>query len=87
MSDVIDPKFRQRLEANPTQRFNVIVRSADDPRDHLPSVMAQGLIVRHTYSLINAVAASGLGVSILELASESWVEAIEPDEEVRTMED
>ena len=81
----IDPKFRKRLESNPTQRVDVIVRVAEDPRDRLPDVMAHGLTVRHTYSLIKALAATGLGVSILELADEPWVKKIETDEEVRTM--
>lgn len=81
----IDPEFRKRLESNPTQRVDVIVRVAEDPRDRLPDVMAHGLTVRHTYSLIKALAATGLGVSILELADEPWVKKIETDEEVRTM--
>lgn len=87
MMEKIESEFKQHLESNRTQRFDVIVRVADDPKSRLPQVMEHGLSVRHTYSLIKAVAASGLGTSILELAEEPWVTRIEPDEEVRTMND
>ncbi len=85
MAEKIDPKFKQRLAANPTQRFDIIVRTADDPRGRVPQVMAHGLQVRHTYSLIKALAASGAGLFVLRLADEPWVEKIEPDGEVRTL--
>lgn len=81
----IDPTFEQHLESNPTQRIDVIVRIVDDPRERAPQVMEHGLSIRHTYSLISALAATGLGASILALAAEPWVRKIEPDEEVRTM--
>lgn len=83
----IDPTFKKRLESNPTQRVHIIVRIVGDPRDRIPHVMEYGLSVRHTYSLIKALAATGLSVAVLELADEPWVEKIEPDEEVHTMGD
>ncbi|RME45158.1 MAG: hypothetical protein D6791_11410 [Chloroflexi bacterium] len=85
MGGKLDPALKKRLEAEPTQRLDVIVRTVDDPRTRAAQVIAHGLSIRHTYSLIKALAATGLGVSILQLADEPWVEKIEPDEEVRTM--
>ncbi len=85
MGKKIDVQFRERLESDPTQRIDVIVRTVDDPRARVSHVTAHGLYVRHTYSLIKALAATGLGASVLQLADEPWVEKIEPDEEVRTM--
>lgn len=85
MAEKIGPELRERLESNPSQRFDVIVRTTDDPRVRVPQVMAHGLQVRHTYSLIKALAASGGGLFVLRLADEPWVEKIEPDEEVRTL--
>lgn len=85
MGKKIDVQFRERLESDPTQRIDVIVRTVDDPRARVSHVIAHGLHVRHTYSLIKALAATGLGMSVLQLADEPWVEKIEPDEEVRTM--
>ncbi|MFQ5856943.1 MAG: hypothetical protein ACE5LU_15120 [Anaerolineae bacterium] len=85
MAEIIDTKFRERLESDPTQRIDVIVRTVDDPRGRVPQVTAHGLHVRHTYSLVKALAATGLGMSVLRLSDEPWVEKIEPDEEVRTM--
>jgi hypothetical protein len=82
----IDAAFRQELEAHPTNRVEVIVRTRGDPRQHLAQVMAAGLTVRHTYSLIHALAATGLGTSVLRLVDEPWVDRIERDAEVRTME-
>lgn len=85
MKDKIAPQFRRSLELNPTQRVDVIVRTEADPRDLAPKVVEHGLLVRHTYSLIKALSASGLGLSVLELAKEPWVVEIEPDQEMRTM--
>ncbi|MFQ5593975.1 MAG: hypothetical protein ACE5HA_07470 [Anaerolineae bacterium] len=85
MGRKLDPAFEQRLRSDPTGRFDVIVRVAGDPRDRVVQAAAHGLSVRHTYSLINAFAATGLGTSVFQLADELWVERIEPDEEVRTM--
>ncbi len=85
MGAILAPTFEERLQSNPTQQVDVIVRTVDDPRKRVSQVAAHGLSVRHTYSLINALAATGSGASVLQLADESWVENIEPDEEVRTM--
>ena len=85
MGAILDPTFEERLQSNPTQRFDIIVRTVDDPRYRVAQAAALGLSIRHTYSLINALAATGPGASVLQLADESWVEKIEPDEEVRTM--
>ncbi len=81
----IDSDFRQRLESEPAQQVDIIARITDDPRDRLSDVAAHGLIVRHTYSLVKALAASGPSTAVLALAGEPWVTKIEPDEEVRTM--
>lgn len=81
----INSEFRAELEANPITRVSVIVRTTGDPRDVADQVMGHGLAVRHTYSLIRALAAEGLASSVLQLAEEPWVERIEPDREVRTM--
>jgi hypothetical protein len=85
MGAILDPTFEERLQSNPTQRVDIIVRTVDDPRKRVSQVAAHGLSIRHTYSLIKALAATGLGMSVLRLADESWVKKIEPDEEVRTM--
>lgn len=85
MDGKLDSAFEKRLRSDPTDRFDIIVRTVDDPRDRAAHVAAHGLYVRYTYSLIKALAATGPGMSVLRLADESWVEKIEPDEEVRTM--
>ncbi|MFQ5343713.1 MAG: hypothetical protein ACE5F6_19395 [Anaerolineae bacterium] len=85
MGAKLDPAFEKRLRSDPTGRFDIIVRTAGDPRDRVAQAAVYGLSIRHTYRLINALAATGLGASVLQLADESWVENIEPDEEVRTM--
>ena len=38
-----------------------------------------------TYRLISAVAANGPASAVIALASESWVESIEPDQEVKAL--
>jgi hypothetical protein len=85
MSSKIDPEFKTRLEATPIRRFDVIIRMDGDPRRFAENIIQHGFLIRYTYSLIKAVAANGLGASVLELANEPWVVKIEPDREVRAM--
>jgi hypothetical protein len=82
----IEREFKTELESNPVARVRVIVRTRGDPRQLAGQIIGHGLAVRHTYSLIRAVAAEGLASAVLKLADEPWVEKIEPDREVRTME-
>jgi hypothetical protein len=44
-----------------------------------------GLTVTHTTSLVKSIAANGPASAVMALASEDWIESIEPDQEVRTM--
>jgi len=83
---VLDPEFERELKAEPIARVRVIVRTREDPRQMAEEVVKRGLVVTHTYSLIRAIAAEGLASAVLQLAAEPWVEKIEPDREVRTME-
>lgn len=79
------PDLESKLRKNPNADVNVIVRFDSDPAAHLADVQARGLLVRHTYSLIAAIAAQGKASQILELVSESWVMAVEEDKTVHTM--
>lgn len=82
---VLDPEFERELRTEPIARVRVIVRTREDPRQMAGEVAKHGLVVTHTYRLIRAIAAEGLASSVLQLAAEPWVEKIEPDREVRTM--
>ena len=85
MGTKMDPAFKQQLESAPVQRYDVIIRVAGDPRDLADRVVQHGLHIQHTYRLIQALSASGLGTAILAVADEPWVVKIEPDQEMRTM--
>ena len=79
------PNFESNLRKNPNADVNVIVRFDSDPAAHLADVQARGLLVRHTYSLISAIAAQGKASQVLSLISESWVVAVEEDKTVHAM--
>lgn len=79
------PDLESKLRKNPNADVNVILRFDSDPAAHLADVQARGLLVRHSYSLISAIAAQGKASQVLALNSESWVVAIEEDKTVHTM--
>ena len=79
------PDLESKLRKNPNADVNVIVRFDSDPAAHLADVQARGLLVRHSYSLISAIAAQGKASQVLALTSESWVVAVEEDKTVHTM--
>ena len=81
----IAPELKSKLERDPNAVVNLIVRLHDDPAAHLADVQARGLQVRHTYTLISAVAVQGKASACLPLAALSWVLSIEEDKSVHTM--
>ena len=85
MASTIAPELRSKLERNPNAIVNLIVRLTDDPAPHLDDVQARGLQVRHTYTLISAMAVQGKASAVLPLVSVSWVLSIEEDPSVHTM--
>ena len=81
----ISSDLKTRLQNNPKNVVNLIVRLTDDPNPHLSSIQAQGFTIRRTITLISAVAVQGPGSAALELAKQSWVVSIEEDKIVHTM--
>jgi hypothetical protein len=77
--------FLQQLQADPQQSVKIIIRTKTDPKAHTDRVAAMGLTVTHTTSLVKSIAANGPASAVMALASEDWIESIEPDQEVRTM--
>ena len=81
----ISQDLKSKLQTNPNATVRLIVRLADDPSRRVVSVQAHGLTVRHTYTLISAVAIEGTASASLKLAEEPWVVSIEEDKPVHTM--
>jgi hypothetical protein len=81
----IPSDLKTKLQSNPKNVVNLIVRLTDDPSQRLASIQAQGFTVRRTISLISAVALQGTGSAALELAKQPWVVSIEEDKPVHTM--
>jgi hypothetical protein len=81
----ISPDLKSKLQTSPNATVRLIVRLADDPSSRVASVQAHGLTVRHTYTLISAVAIEGTAYASLKLAEEPWVVSIEEDKAVHTM--
>ena len=81
----MNPELKNKLEQNPNAVVNLIVRTMDDPQAHLAEVQARGFEVRHTYSLISAMAVQGKASASMSLANMPWVLSLEEDKTVHTM--
>ncbi len=81
----LSQELKARLQENPGAMVRLIVRLKDDPAARVADVHALGLTVRHTYTLISAIATEGTAAASLVLAAESWVDSIEEDKQVHTM--
>ena len=81
----ISQELKSKLQKNGNATVRLIVRLKDDPASHVAAVQARGLTVRHTYSLISAIAIEGSASASLALADESWVASVEEDSAVHTL--
>jgi hypothetical protein len=81
----ISQNLKSKLQQNPSAIVRLIVRLKDDPSSRVAAVQAHGLTVRHTYSLISAIAVEGAASASLALSDEPWVVSIEEDSSVHTM--
>jgi hypothetical protein len=81
----ISQDLKNKLLQNPKATVRLIVRLKDDPSSRVAAVQSHGLTVRHTYSLISAIAIEGSASASLALAGEPWVVSIEEDRAVHTL--
>ena len=81
----ISQDLKSKLQQNSNATVRLIVRLKGDPGSRVAAVQALGLTVRHTYSLISALAVEGSASASLALAEEPWVVSIEEDSAVHTL--
>jgi hypothetical protein len=77
--------LRSKLLQNPNATVKLIVRLKDEPNSRVAAVQSYGLTVRHTYSLISAIAIEGSASASLALAEQPWVDSVEEDGAVHTL--
>jgi hypothetical protein len=82
----IEATLLEKLRADPEVQFNLIVRLKGESSQYLTQLEADGIQVRRTLRLLNAVAVRGSGAAALKLATEPWIISIEEDRQVHTME-
>lgn len=83
---VIKPDdFLKKLQADPQQSVDVLITTKTKPEENVAQVEGMGLTVKRTYTLRPVIAATGPASAVMALASESWVDSIEPDQPVHTM--
>ena len=82
----IDETFYRKLTADPGQSVALIVRTKGDPTPHLARLKQLGLQVGRQFKLLPSVSVSGPAGAALKLLEEDWVEKVEEDRPVRTME-
>jgi hypothetical protein len=81
----MSPGLKSKLLQDPNATVRLIVRLKDDPSSRVAAVQSHGLTVRHTYSLISAIAIEGSASASLALAGEPWVVSVEEDSAVHTL--
>ncbi len=78
-----EPAILPKLRNLGRQTVRLVIRTADDPRDHVEELEESGLRVRHVFHLVKAVAVEGPASAALRLAGRDWVKALEEDQEIR----
>ncbi len=77
--------LESKLRREPQAIVNLIVRCQGDVDACAAKAQARGLQVRHTYTLISALALQGTAAAALALLEEPWVVSLEEDKTVHTM--
>ncbi len=81
---LIGPVLQKKIEDDPNQPQNVIVRVNGDLDTCQQRLTAAGFKIRRRLSLIKGFATIAPGASVRQLASQPWVMSIEEDQQVRT---
>jgi hypothetical protein len=64
------------------KKVRMIIRTTDDPKNHLDEIEKQGLEVHQVFKLIKAVSVEGPASKAISLAGQGWIRQIEEDREV-----
>ena len=80
----LDASFRRQLERSESRTSDAIVRVSIPVEEARALLEARGVRVRRTLRLIQGLAVSAPGRTLLALAAEPWVQRIEPDLPVHT---
>ncbi len=80
----IAPNLKKKLDTNPTQPRNLIVRVSGDMEISQQQLEAAGFQIRRKLGLIKGYAVTGPGNQVRALADQPWVKSIEEDQQVRT---
>ncbi len=76
--------FIRKLRCRRRARVRLIIRTTDNPNDHLDEIRQAGLEVRRTLRLVRAVAVEGPADAALKLLGRPWVHSLEEDAQVQT---
>lgn len=85
MTARIAPQLLQRLQTDPQTRFALILRVKGVPADLTGELTARGAQVRHTFTLVPAIAVTISGRDCLALLNLPWLQSVEEDREVRIL--
>ncbi|MCB0078422.1 MAG: hypothetical protein KDD73_13490 [Anaerolineales bacterium] len=78
----IDNELWLKMADNPEQEYNVIVQTNGDPSELAVEIESKGMIVYRKFTLLPALALSGIGERLLQLIDNPKVRRIEADEVV-----
>lgn len=80
-----DPILAQETKDNPEQTFRVIVRVQGDVDARQVQLEVGGFTITRRLRLIRGFAATATGACVQNAMGEEWIESIERDGEMRTM--
>jgi hypothetical protein len=80
----IAARLARRWRASPQAPVRAIIRTVADMDETATILEQHGLTVVRRYSLLPALAVTGLAQDVLSLASEEWITSIEEDQLVHT---
>jgi hypothetical protein len=81
----IDSTLNERLNTNPDQFLDLIVRTQGDATPHLAWLDSAGIEVRQQYRLSPGVAVTCSGRNVQRLLAQEWVVSIEIDSPITAL--
>ncbi|MBC7223591.1 MAG: hypothetical protein H5T59_04835 [Anaerolineae bacterium] len=79
-----EPAIVPKLRKLGQQPVRLIIRTTDNPHNHVEEMERAGLRVHRVFRLIKAASVEGPASAALKLARKEWVRSVEEDQEVRT---
>lgn len=75
----IDSRLRQAMQERGSEEFHLLIRVDQIDASHEQTLLAHGMTIRRSLSLVPTYAVSGAGADGLGLLSVPWIQRVEED--------